>query len=249
MFDYDNYYSNTSNKFDRIRVDGNIEVASTVQILINYIDNKANILDIGCGTGRYSLSLRNMGYDVIGIDKSYSQIEEAKKKINCSIGNIENLHFEDSFFTMCFAIMMIHQLSDNERIKGMKEIYRILKNKGNFIIKTCSHDDLLKRSGIQYFPSMYDSNVLRYPAIDILNKELCDVGFKISECFGKHTQEIMFKTQWIESLESKHNTSLAMLDENEFYKGIEKIKNDCSLKKEVIIDHHHTYIVAQKFFV
>ena len=39
-----------------------------------------NILDVGCGAGRHALHLQNLGFEVVGIDKSPLAIEVAKQR-------------------------------------------------------------------------------------------------------------------------------------------------------------------------
>ncbi|TQD39479.1 class I SAM-dependent methyltransferase [Haloflavibacter putidus] len=55
--------------------------------LLRYLDLKKNasILDLGCGKGRHSIYLNELGYQVTGIDLSVNNIETAKKHSNQSL--------------------------------------------------------------------------------------------------------------------------------------------------------------------
>jgi SAM-dependent methyltransferase len=44
------------------------------------ISENARVLDLCCGAGRHSLELARMGFDVVGIDRTASFIEKAKRK-------------------------------------------------------------------------------------------------------------------------------------------------------------------------
>ncbi|MBK8492094.1 MAG: class I SAM-dependent methyltransferase [Saprospirales bacterium] len=45
-------------------------------------NKQANILDIGCGTGRHAIELTKRGYIVTGVDLSESMLEKAREKAN-----------------------------------------------------------------------------------------------------------------------------------------------------------------------
>lgn len=65
------------------------EAQQFIQQLLAYINPKpgSNMLDVACGTGRYSKCLARMGFDVSGIDLSEPFITEAKQF------EAPNLHF------------------------------------------------------------------------------------------------------------------------------------------------------------
>lgn len=56
--------------------------------------NVKSVLDVGCGTGEYSVALAAHGYSVVGIDRSKSMISEAnRRKVGLSSKNYGNIHF------------------------------------------------------------------------------------------------------------------------------------------------------------
>ncbi len=57
------------------------EAERFIQSLIGflYVPQDAFLLDIGCGKGRYSITLASYGFDVTGFDLSFDSILEAKK--------------------------------------------------------------------------------------------------------------------------------------------------------------------------
>src|ERR1700753_4292733 len=58
-------------------------------------------LDIGCGTGNYTIVLANMGFDFYGIEPSEKMLDIARSRnpnINWVLGRSEEIPINDSFF-------------------------------------------------------------------------------------------------------------------------------------------------------
>ncbi len=103
------------------------------------------ILDIGCGQGLYSMILLRLGAKkVCGQDISENAITVARKKaknLNYDnftgiVGDCSELQFEDDTFDLVFSGDVFEHISDDLKLKCIKEAYRVLKPGGTFTIKT-----------------------------------------------------------------------------------------------------------------
>lgn len=108
------------------------------------------VLDIGCGTGRTTYPLYEMGFDVIGLDYSEGMIAKAKKKypmIKFETGNCIRMRFNDATFDnilFSFNGIMLEKQYDN-RLKMLSEIYRILLPGGVFFFTTPYLDNKVRK--------------------------------------------------------------------------------------------------------
>ncbi len=96
-------------------------------------------LDLGCGTGVYSILLAEKGLDVTGLDISPYMLREAGKKIedkDLSIefmeGNLLRLPFADETFDLVLAVTVFEFLREPER--AAREAWRVVKKGGRFIL-------------------------------------------------------------------------------------------------------------------
>lgn len=100
------------------------------------IDNKDNLLEIGCGPGALAESLSRWYPDIkiYGIDRDSKFIEFAKKNnpdIDFSEGDATNLNFESNSFDVTISNTVAEHI---EPSKFYREQYRVLKEKGVCIV-------------------------------------------------------------------------------------------------------------------
>jgi SAM-dependent methyltransferase len=146
-------------------------------ILTKYINVQNNILDIGCGAGRTTFGLYDIGYhNIIGVDLSEKMILAAKKiahdkniEISFIVKNACDLAFDaDSFDAVFFSANGIMTIPGKEmRQKAFNEIYKVLKPGGIFIFTT--HDinnpqyiDYWNKERIKWENGEQDKRLLEY---------------------------------------------------------------------------------------
>src|SRR5262245_35483210 len=102
-----------------------------------------HVLDVGCGTGEVTLLAKTRAKDgkVYGIDPAPEMIAVARKKaahkrleIDFRVGMIESLPFPDSSIDVVISSLMMHHLPDELKVRGLAEVYRVLKPGGRLLI-------------------------------------------------------------------------------------------------------------------
>jgi ubiquinone/menaquinone biosynthesis C-methylase UbiE len=108
--------------------------------LRRHLKGSRNILDFGCGTGRFARRIHGMGMDYIGIDNSNGMIRAARDwnggtQVTFQHFDGSKIPFSDaSFDTVIVARVFIHLLKTAQFNTLLTEIRRVLKPKGRLIL-------------------------------------------------------------------------------------------------------------------
>ncbi|HEY1425029.1 MAG TPA: class I SAM-dependent methyltransferase [Caulobacteraceae bacterium] len=113
------------------------------------------ILDLGCGTGRYSGPLaRHFGAEVIAIDPSEQMLAQARAKAAPGVtwrqGAGEALPLEDASVDLVFMSMVFHHFNDPGQVA--RECRRVLRAGGSVVIRTADCGRVDEFSYVPFFP-------------------------------------------------------------------------------------------------
>ena len=170
------------------------------EILIRkYFTPKSAILDIGCGTGRTTIPLHELGYDVTGIDIVPAMIDNAKKigssknlDISYEQGDATNLSYEDgSFDHALFSFNGWTQIpGKNNRIRALQEIHRVLNNGGYFIFTA----HMRRRKG---FTWLWIKQWIKQYILKPLGVKIDEIDFGDRFFYREDGQETLHQKQYI----------------------------------------------------
>ena len=136
-----NYY-NKFNEDKRLKSrHGIVEYTTTMKYIEKYLKkmNNPKILDVGAGTGKYSIYLNNLGYDVTAVElvkHNLMTIKSKNKSIKSFLGNALNLsRFKDNSFDMVLLFgPLYHLIKEEDKIKAIMEAKRVVKENGFILI-------------------------------------------------------------------------------------------------------------------
>jgi ubiquinone/menaquinone biosynthesis C-methylase UbiE len=120
------------------------------------------ILDVGCGTGNFSIKLADMGCRVTGVDISVNMLDIARKKAEKGGYNIDfynmdaySLDFADEEFDGVFSMAAFEFITQPE--KALDELLRVVKKGGQVLVGTISRDSSW---GELYLTEEYQKNTV-----------------------------------------------------------------------------------------
>ncbi|WP_281819764.1 class I SAM-dependent methyltransferase [Vallitalea longa] len=144
----------------------NIEFRSSMYLIEKYFPETGYILDIGSGPGRYSLELLKKGYKLSLLDISNNELDIARDKIKEAGLSSEGYHcksaleldsFEDESFDGILLMGPLYHLhEEKDRMKVLKDTYRILKKDGVGLISYINTWGALK-AGVSEFPEIFEN--------------------------------------------------------------------------------------------
>lgn len=103
------------------------------------------VLDVGCGTGNYSMKLANLGCRVTGVDISDNMLDIAREKAGREGADIEffnmdayNLEFDDESFDGVLCMTAFEFLDKPQ--KALEEFFRVVRKGGQILVGTITSD-------------------------------------------------------------------------------------------------------------
>ena len=147
MTELEQYYNKFNEDKRLLSRHGQVEYITSMKYIHECLDKyeSPRLLDIGAGTGRYSVALANEGYDVTAIELVKYNLGILKKKgsaVKAYQGNVLKLkRFEDESFdvTLLFG-PMYHLFTFEDKLKALNEAKRVTKKGGRILVAYCMNE-------------------------------------------------------------------------------------------------------------
>lgn len=230
-----------------------VEFLTTVRNIEKFLKPGMKILDLGAGTGEYSLYFAKKGFQVTAIELVEKHVKEIKEKcekdMNLSVfqGNALNISdIEENSYDIVLCFGPLYHLSKIEdRMKCIEEVKRVCKDNGKMFFAFISNDMVITTETMCYNPNFlkgdaYDHETFKlvdYPfvfhSVDQCRKLLNDSGVEIiSEIAADGLSEL---------LADKINN----MDEEDYNLWL-NYHYHCSEKQEFLGCSNHLLFIAEK---
>ena len=146
------FYNNDCDEDKRLESQhGQVEFLTTTKYIEKYLKPGDKVIEIGAGTGRYSLYYADKGYDITAIEYVQHNVDVLKSKIkdNMNIvveqGDALDLsRFDDNTFDVTLVLGPIYHLYEDSDInKAIEEAIRITKKDGIIMIAYLTSDSIM----------------------------------------------------------------------------------------------------------
>lgn len=141
MTELEKYYNKFNEEKRLLSRHGQVEFITSMQYIHRYLPEgrTAKILDVGAGTGRYSVALAQEGHDVTAVELVKYNLGILKQKgstVKAYQGNALNLsRFEaESFDLVLLFGPMYHLYTKEDKVKALSEAKRVVKQDGVVLV-------------------------------------------------------------------------------------------------------------------
>jgi SAM-dependent methyltransferase len=110
--------------------------------IIQRLSPGANVLDVGCGSGRYLVPLVRNGFRVVGADISGQALALLDSQYVRVVADIQQLPFPDRSFDAVTCYGVLQHLARAGRAKAVAELFRVLQHHGLAFVEVTGRLDM-----------------------------------------------------------------------------------------------------------
>lgn len=198
-------------------------------------DSVKTIIDVGCGTGRFSKALaEHFSAKVYGLDPSGKMLTIAKNNLTSPTvefmqGSAENIPLGDKVADMLFLSQVYHHIHNKDN--AAREFKRVLKRDGFLCIRNSTTGSLDCYIYLRFFPSARKIDLAKLPSREGLKKFLHSHGFKL--CTHTIVKQVFAENfdEYFRKISLRALSDLEAITDEEFKEGLTRLKKYCQERK------------------
>jgi ubiquinone/menaquinone biosynthesis C-methylase UbiE len=223
-------YSRIASFYDKGRPisEQNMDLWLELIVKSSRMSEGARVLDLGCGTGRFSIPMATrLHFRVTGADSSSEMLEKAREKdtsrlVQWDREDAQQLVYPDESFDIVFMSHLMHHVDDPYQV--LSECQRVLVSPGVVLIRYGAIEQIRDDVEHTFFPEVLTVDEARTPTVKTVEKWLVEAGFQ-----AIISQEIVQKTfdtntAHLDMVEARGTSILSMISPEAFEKGISSLK-------------------------
>ncbi|HET6854757.1 MAG TPA: methyltransferase domain-containing protein [Pyrinomonadaceae bacterium] len=186
------------------------------------------ILDLGCGTGRFSESLAaHFDAEVVGIDPSMKMLDHAQRKlrdrrVRYQTGSGEAIPLGNDSVDLIFMSMCFHHFEN--KMLAARECRRVLRDGAAAILRTGTRERIPSYPYSDFFPESRPIMEDVLPTAAFVREVFESAGFRTVSCDVVIQQIAPDYATYVEKLAAGADSVLAQLSPNDFRAGIEAMR-------------------------
>lgn len=192
------------------------------------LTNNSRFLDLGCGTGRFSIPIAlRFKCCVVGADNSSEMLAKARlndesKIVNWEQKDAEALDYPDNSFDAIFMSHLLHHVSSAESV--VRNCCRVLKPGGLIFIRYGATEQILNDVEHVFFPETKEVDLARQISVGNAENWLNDAGFTNIDSIEVIQQTYSSIEDRYQSIKLKCTSALNLISKEAFESGLKRLK-------------------------
>lgn len=187
------------------------------------------VLDLGCGTGRFSEALAVcFDAEVVGVDPSRKMLDRARAKrsdsrVRYELGGAESIPLPTDSVDLIFISMALHHF--DELTIAARECHRVLKTQATLFLRAGTRDRISAYPYVDFFPESRPIMESVLPSCASMRRIFQEAGFSV---IGEDVvvQEIAPNyVGYAEKIAAGADSVLAQLTQNDFDRGMTALRS------------------------
>lgn len=187
------------------------------------------VVDLGCGTGRFTVSLwETFGAPVVGVEPAANMRSTAEAKphptaVRFVQGSANDIPLECGSADLVFMSQVFHHLV--ERAAALREIRRVLAPQGRLCLRQTTRENLDSYFYQRFFPEARTVDERRLPSRDALVNLVCSCGYRVAVVETMRYELAATGTDYVAKIATRAYSDLECISDDSFHSGLNALRS------------------------